>query len=269
MRQGLRTSLTSIFVCVFVWFSSAPAFCDSINAYPTHDGYIVTGGAIHHDNYSKSRDEAAKCQDCFWRILEICKSWQDESHRSCPWLRMQCPKDMQIVEVFRANTNQKPTINSGEWYFTGYSCIGESGPISTLDIASHLTDSWYLKLPELKIKYFPQHDAILRRLVKFDVLSDLKIITSKNILGNEVTVTAEANLSFTCSDFSNSTTCVKQFLNKIKLYQVGLQDVTAKTTWQATYAINQISGIPIAGTKPVFRFPNLFNVHPLFTHLAK
>lgn len=269
MTQPSKILQVSGFVFLISSLFATPAVADSIEAFPSSDGYLISGGAVHHENFSKNREEAATCTNCFWKIVIICKSWDDQNHRSCPWLRLQCPKDTQVVEVFRANGNSRPKFDSSEWYFTSYSCIGESGPISTFEVTRLLQQSWFVKLPDLRIKYFPKSDAILWQPLRYQLLSDLHLKRTKNILGHQVTVNANAKLGFTCrtSPFLNN--CLRSTINKIKFTQVGVIQLTAQTTWEASYDLNGIQGIPINGVQPTFQITNIFNVHPLFTHLAK
>jgi hypothetical protein len=241
----------------------------TIEVLPQQDAYLVSGGVIHHTNYTKDRTEAASCSDCFWKIKEICKSWSDANHGSCPWLRLQCPVDMQLVEVFRANAISRPAFSSRDWYLVGYSCIGQSGPISTVEIATAITDSWLARVPNIRLKYLPPSDAILWHPLKYELLSPDSLTFTKTILGVRVTLNANSSVEFRCQSLASISNCISNNSNQIKFKKVGIYHLTAISKWRATYNALGVEGIEVSGPNPSSSTTTLFNVHPLFTHLAQ
>ena len=252
---------------VVLLYSPPSSSATSVEVVAKSDSYLVSGGVIHHSNFTKDRDEAATCSTCFWKVTEICKSWLDTSHGSCPWLRLQCPVDMQLVQVFRANANSRPEFSSDEWYLVGYSCIGDAGPISTVDISTSLKQSSLQRIPALRIRYLPSNDAILWQALKYEVLSKESFTRTRRVLDVKVTLHAASSLSFKCKKFTQLFQCISTNSNNLKFNQVGLFNLTATSTWQATYDALGVNGIEVQGVKPSSSTTNLFNVHPLFTHL--
>lgn len=262
--------LIHLLVAVLVPMTSpAISHATTIEVLPQQDAYLVSGGVIHHNNYTKDRTEAASCSDCFWKIKEICKSWSDTNHGSCPWLRLQCPADMQLVEVFRANAISRPIYTSGDWYFVGYSCIGQVGPISTVEIASAISDSWLAKVPNIRLKYQPPSDAILWHPLRYELLSPNSFTFVKTILGVRVTLQANSSVEFRCQSMTSILNCISSNSNQIKFKRVGIYKLTATSTWYATYNALGVEGIEVTGPNPFSSTTQLFNVHPLFTHLAQ
>lgn len=253
----------------FIVIHPSPANATNVEVLPQKDAYLITGGAIHHSNFTKDREEAATCENCFWKVVTICKSWLDTSHGSCPWLRLQCPVDMQLVEVFRANALARPAYASAEWYFVSYSCIGDAGPISSEDIANSLSQSWLVKVPQLQIRFSPPNDAILWHPLKFEILSNSSFVQTQTLLGTKVTLHASSFLDFQCNAIANITSCLSVNSQKLKFKKVGIFQITATAKWDATYDALGIEGISVSGNKPTSTIKNTFNVHPLFTHLIK
>ncbi len=267
-RFRFRANLIVLGAVVVISSQLLPqASATSVEILPEIDSYLISGGAIHHSNFTKDRQEAATCSDCFWKIRVICKSWQDSSHGSCPWLRLQCPRDMQLVEVFRANSNSRPVINSGLWYFVGYSCVGDAGPISSIDITDTLARSWIVGVPKLRIKYFPANDAVLSHPLKFEVLSKNTFDEVRDIFGDELILHAKSRIEFKCNSSKYLGNCISQKSNQIKFKKTGFNYLHAKAIWSATYDFLGITGIEVQGTNPTSELTTLFNVHPLFTHL--
>lgn len=245
----------------------SPSYATNIEVVAQHDSYLITGGVIHYTNYTKDRQEAATCKNCFWKVREICKSWLDTNHGSCPWLRLQCPVDMQLVEIFRANANARPPYISELWYFVGYSCIGEYGPISTIELSSKLSNSWVVGVPELRIKFFPPNDAILWHPIKYQVISNTSFSKAVDVFGTKVTLHANGDLAFECFQTRNPDSCISQKSNLIRFTSFGSKVLLTKSSWNATFDIHGINGIAVEGAGPSFESRTTFNVHPLFTHL--
>ena len=262
-------AIALILVLLFVpLYCPPPSSATNVEVVGQSDSYLMSGGVIHHSNFTKDRDEAATCSNCFWKITEICKSWLDTNHGSCPWLRLQCPVDMQLVQVFRANANSRPEFSSDEWYLVGYSCIGEAGPISTLDISIALKQSSLQKIPTLRIRYLPSNDAILWQVLRYEVLSKESINRTRTVLGVKVTLHARSSINFECKKSTQNSHCITSNPNELKFKEVGLFRLTATSTWQATYDALGVKGIEVQGVNPSSSSTNLFNVHPLFTHLS-
>ena len=246
---------------------SVPAQASNVEVLAQGDSYLISGGVIHHSNFTRDRKEAASCTDCFWKVQAICKSWQDSNHGACPWLRLQCPSDMQLVEVFRANAVFRPTVISSLWYFVGYSCIGDAGPISTIDLYDHLAKSWIIEVPKLRIRFSPANDAILSHPLKYEILSKTEFDVARDVFSTSVTLHAQSHIEFACESSFSSKHCISQKSNQIKFKKVGLSYLFAKSIWSATFDAAGILGISVPGPNPTSEIKSLFNVHPLFTHL--
>ena len=201
-----------------------------------------------------------------WSLVLNFPKFHLANHGSCPWLRLQCPVDMQLVEVFRFNGLYRPSFASPDWYFVGYSCIGQSGPISSVQIAIALLDEWLIKVPKLQIKYLPPSDAILRYPIRYQVLSDESFSFSRIVAGVKASLSASSYLSFECFDLKGLANCAKQSSGELKLLKTGLLSITAKSVWTANFSVNGVNGIEITGSKPFSTFVKVINVHPLFTH---
>jgi hypothetical protein len=267
LKTVRKLVITSYFVLAAQFLFATTSGATTIEVVSNHDGYLVSGGIVNYENYIKDRTEAANCENCFWKIHEICKSWDDSNHRSCPWLRLQCPADMQLVEVFRFNGLNRPSYFSDDWYFVGYSCIGDAGPISSLQIATTLLDQWLIRVPKLQIKYFPPDDAILRQPIKYLVTSTQSISFTKYVAGVKASLSSSSNLSFNCVNQNDKSNCASFSNGELKFVKTGLNNLTAKSIWNATFEVNGIPGIEINGSKPSSTFSSIINVHPLFTHL--
>lgn len=269
MPNPISTLLLCLGLLLVDGINAFPAHADSVEVFPKEDGYLVSGGAVLHESYTKDRDEAAKCKDCFWRIVEICKSWDDTSHGSCPWLRMKCPKNMQVVEVHRFNGKLSPSFTSADWYFSGHSCIGKAGPISTIDLTKSITETWFLNIPELQIRYRPNSNAILWQPLRYEILSQMHLTGTKTILSEQVTINAQAQLRLTCRDLQNNLGCMKRQIGALKLTELGPLKIEAQALWNASYDLLGLKDIQIEGIHPISKTLNTFNVHPLFTHLSR
>jgi hypothetical protein len=269
LRSRIRLLSVAIATIGLLLFTNqtSPAYATSIEVLPQVDSYLIKGGVIHHSNFTKDRDEAATCSNCFWKIREICKSWQDSSHGSCPWLRLQCPNNMQLVEVYRANANSRPPYISNIWYFVSFSCIGQAGPISTIDISTTLSNIWVVDVPKLRIKFLPPNDAILWQPIKYQILSKQTIEKVTEVFENQVTIRAKSFLEFSCMQSIGSNSCLSQKFNSIKFKEIGSKLLLTKSTWSATFDALGIFGIPVDGPNPSFEIKTPFQVHPLFTHL--
>jgi hypothetical protein len=267
-RQIQRFSSIGLMTITLSFTSLAPSSATTIEVLPQHDSYLVTGGVIHHTNFTRDRQEASVCETCFWKIKEICKSWLDSNHGSCPWLRLQCPADMQLVEVFRANAKYRPIYESKDWYFVSYSCIGDSGPASTVEISNQLSDSWVANVPRLRMKFYPASDAILWHPLKYQILSQSSFSLTKKVLGVQVTLKARSSLDFICRNQNKLENCLSIRANELKFKKVGILQVVTTAQWSATYDALGVVGIEVSGLNPSFTSSQTFNVHPLFTHLA-
>lgn len=268
MESRITKYLSVVFLFSILQFAlPTNSHATTIEVVSSQDAYLVSGGVVNYSNFTKDRSEAANCTTCFWKIKAICKSWQDSSHGSCPWLRLQCPANMQLVEVFRFNGLYRPNYYSSDWYFVGYSCIGESGPISTVQIADSLLDEWLIRVPKLQIKYSPPNDAILRQPIRYEVLSDQSLAFTKTVAGVKTHLTSGSNLSFNCLDQKGNSNCVTQSSGNLKFGKTGLLSLSAKSVWTAEFEIDGVSGIEITGPQPSSSVSKIINVHPLFTHL--
>lgn len=268
MAKPSRTFFVACILILFAQFLFPTSIsATSIEVISNKDAYLVTGGIVNYVNYNKDRTEAANCENCFWKIHAICKSWDDANHRSCPWLRLQCPADMQLVEVFRFNGVNRPAYFSNDWYFVGYSCIGESGPISSVQIAYTIREQWLVKVPKLQIKYMPPNDAILRQSINYQVTSVSSISFTKNVSGVPTTLSSASRLSFDCVDQNDKHRCATYLDGELKFVKPGLNEITATSIWDATFEVEGVSGIQIRGTKPTSTFSRTIKVHSLFTHL--
>lgn len=237
---------SSILVIVLNAPNIAHASDEWVTAEPSINGYLVRGGAIHHSSYEKDRTEAASCDNCFWRISPICESWEDETRGWCPSMRLRCPADLQIVEVFRANATSTPSLQSGLWRRTGYSCIGKEGPAATGQIINRISARQFISLPALTFQTFPPARTLVNLPTRVVFLSPNQLPDRKiQIAGIDVAFRAAASRSISC------TGCSRISNRTVYWQRSGIVQITGTAVWQASFDALGIKGIPI--TQP---FPN-------------
>lgn len=191
------------------------------------NGWWVRGGAIHHETYERDRTEAAVCENCHWWVHRICDSWTDENHGWCPSMRLRCPRDMSIVEIFRANALRRPNLNDSRWVRSGYSCIGEAGPISYGQISERISESNWIEPPPLKVTVSPPEAAIVNLPVKIKYLSpSLTPLKTFKVAGHLVRFQSRASRTLNCSY------CIKT-ATQVRWQQTGSDTLDFKTNWTA------------------------------------
>lgn len=225
---------------------------------PSINGYLVRGGAIHHSSYEKDRTEAASCDNCFWRISPICESWEDETRGWCPSMRLRCPADLQIVEVFRANATYTPALQSGLWRRTGYSCIGSEGPTATGQIINRISAQQLISLPALRFQTFPPVRTLVNLPTRVVFLSPNQLPDRKiKVAGINVTFRAAASRSISC------TGCSRISNRTVYWQRAGVVQISGTAVWQASFDALGIKGIPITQPYPNQIVESTLNVFQL------
>lgn len=254
-RIMLLVALTSLF-----WVN--PIFANEwVKVDSARSGWQVSGGAVHHETYEKNRADAALCIDCHWWIHLICESWSDENHGWCPSMRLRCPRDMSLVEVFRANADVRPNFGDKAWVRTGYSCVGDAGPISYGEIFSRIRESKWLEPPVLQVQTSPPGITIVNLKTKLKFKSTSEMPTrSFTIADQPVKFSAIGTRSFECGS------CFHLSQNEMVWRAKGTDTVKAKTRWSGTI---EVSGLTLElDLPPVYQSRNLsLQINPLHRKL--
>lgn len=229
-----------------------------VTAEPTINGYLVRGGVLHHSTYDKDRTEAATCDNCFWRINPICESWEDETRGWCPSMRLRCPADLQIVEVFRANATTTPPLQSELWRRTGYSCIGAEGPAATGQIINRITSKQFINLPALKFQTHPPSKTLVNLPTRVAFQSPNQIPEKKiQVAGIDVYFRAVASRSISC------TNCSRISNRTVYWHRSGVMQISGNAIWRASFDALGITGIPITQSFPNQKVDNTLIVFQL------
>ena len=250
--------ICSILVLVLNAPNIAHASDEWVTTEPSINGYLVRGGAIHHSSYEKDRTEAASCDNCFWQINAICESWEDETRGWCPSMRLRCPADLQIVEVFRANAKSQPPLQSGLWRRTGYSCIGTEGPAATGQIINRISARQFISLPALKFQTFPPVKTLVNLPTRVVFQSPNQLPDRKiQVAGIDVTFRAAASRSISC------TGCSRISNRTVYWQRPGIVQITGTAVWQASFDALGIKGIPITQPYPNQKVESTLSVFQL------
>lgn len=224
---------------------SSTAMADTVDVSTDGQTYIVDGGVIHHSRYDKDRTEASTCDTCHWRINVICRSWDDSFHGWCPSMLLNCPRDERLAEVFRADAITRPASSSPLWHRTGYTCLSDGGPASTVRIREAINQSWKIKVPALNFVTSPPRNTIVNLPTKVIYTSNGTIGRfSITVAGIPVSFRAKAARSFLCKPmwlcaYSTETASAIEFL------RIGEVTLYATARWSATYDALGLTNLPV------------------------
>jgi hypothetical protein len=261
-HQKFNTSRVLVTLFLLINLFSAPPSASAqdewVEVENAINGYLVSGGALHHSSYEKDRVEAATCEGCFWQIRRICESWEDEYRGGCIAMRLRCPSDMQVVEVFRANAIARPNLESSKWTRTGYSCVGEDGPASTEQIADRILASKFIELPELEFATKPPNRTLVNLPTRVVFNSPSRITDKKiKVAGIDVSFRASANRSVSCSS------CLLIDNRTVFWQKSGPVEISSTARWRATFDAFGLSEIPVDRTPITQRKLSQLNVFQL------
>ena len=201
------------------------------------DSYLVTGGVYHSSIYPYDRSEAAHCVNCFWKIVVICKSWSDDAHGSCPYLKLRCPATMRIAEVYRANESSRPPTTSTLWKWMGYTCLSQL-PASTRVIEQEISSMWRVYVPQLVVTTNPPHTTLLHLTTHINLLNGLSMpVVQRDVDGNAVSIYATASRNITCQLACSYASAVTKFI------QTGHVAVLLTLRWDGYYSVD---GVPFS-----------------------
>jgi hypothetical protein len=114
-------------------------------------------------------------------------------------MRLRCPADMQLVEVFRANAVLRPNMASDKWKRTGYSCVGERGPIALGQIVEVVNQEKYFQPPALKLSASPPNSTVVNLEVKIQFASSDKMPERQfTLAGQAIKFSAIAERAIAC-----------------------------------------------------------------------
>lgn len=109
------------------------------------DRYVGTGAilipALGWQGAGDGRGLAAACQDCRWRITEVC-SKSEFAAGGCRDISLGCPIGTDRVRVWLARPGE-------DWSLLGTTCLGDSPPAVRDDVAAVVRDRVVRLLPRL------------------------------------------------------------------------------------------------------------------------
>lgn len=241
----MRKLLLPFVIAVVCLALPTPAHAAWVSVTPDGESYLVTAGALFTDNYGGDRKEAATCSTCFWWVHRICASWDDANHGWCPWMLLQCPRDQQLAEVFRADANAFPPLDSPLWHRTGYTCIGDPDLLSARQVTTEVSDSWRMLIPPMGYRISPPGQTLvnLETIVEF---SSPSYVTDARLLagGIEARLYVTANRSVNC----RTAGCRKLTATSVLFDRGGTGVLRIRSTWTASYDALGISGLPVSGS---------------------
>jgi len=269
-RRMAKTTLRCICTALIVGamsLTSSSTMAATVDVSTDGQTYIVDGGVIHHSRYDKDRTEASACDTCHWRINVICRSWDDASHGWCPSMLLNCPRDQRLAEVFRADAKVRPSSTSPLWHRTGYTCLTDGGPASSVRIREAINQSWRIKVPALNFTTSPPRNTIVNLATKVTYTSSGttgKI--SITVAGIPVTFRAKAVRSYLCKplwlcSYSTESASALHFL------RVGEITIYATARWTATYDALGLTDLPVEDDPIVQQDSATLTVTSLHRHL--
>ncbi len=261
----IRRFAAAALICTAIG-SSISAEAATVDASADGNSYLVTGGVIHHSNYTKDRTEAALCTTCHWRINIICSSWDDARHGWCPSMLLQCPRDQKLAEVFRADALVRPDLTSSLWHRTGYTCLVPGGPASVVRIRQSLTDNWRIPVPPLKLVTKPPTNTLIGLPTKIHVLSALELPDkAKTVAGIPVIFRAQAVRRLSCGLRCS----VNAQHSAVTFSRLGAGRVLTVVSWTAHFDALGLENIPVSDSPIVQRVESFFTVSSLHRTLIK
>jgi hypothetical protein len=193
------------------------------------DSYLVSGGALFHSRFEDDREEAATCTDCFWQVRRTCTNFDAFDRGPCPELLASCPNDMQIAEVERATSTTRPDWDSKKWKFISYTCIFESGPVSTREVTETIKQTVRLKVPALRVESVPPKRTLVHLPTRIRQISASEIRYSNiEVAGVKVKLWATSALHPTCGS------CLRRG-SSFSIQQTGRVAIQVDATWSAWY----------------------------------
>lgn len=267
MFQTLTKLLATLaLTCAFA-LSPIDVMADTVDVSADGQTYVVDGGVIHHSRYDKDRVEASTCETCHWRISVMCRSWDDAVHGWCPSMLVQCPRDERLAEVFRADSLTRPPSTSTLWHRTGYTCLGDGGPASTVRIREAIRESWRIEVPHFVVTTSPPTNTIVNfpTRVNFQSSATTGQLT-RSVAGIPVTFRATALRSYVCKPVwlcAYSTSA----LGSIHFLRIGEITLYATARWNATYDALGLSGLPVTDDPVIQQAITTVQVTSLHRHL--
>lgn len=203
------------------------------------NAYLVSGGAIFHERYEDDREQAAACEDCFWKVDRTCTDFDAFDRGPCPELLASCPKDMHIAEVRRARGATKPEWDSSSWRYISHTCIGDSGPVSVNEVTHLIRSTIRVRVPALNVQTSPPKRTLINLPTKVRQLSESSIRYS-NILvaGVPVKLWAESTLRTQCQ------ACLETSKGLL-LKRTGRVAIQVDVVWSAWYTALGIRPIKV------------------------